>query len=157
MLKLKLWYFGHLMHQERPWCWERMKAGGEGDDRERDGWMASPTQWTWVWASSGRWWRTGKLGVLQSMGPQRVRHNRAIEQYTWKVIRDLSVPKRKQIVILRYDTGVSYHCGGDPFTMYDCSKLTYCLLSAYTMLCQLCPQSWKKNKNFYNSIVKSPI
>ena len=45
-------------HWERPWCWERLKAGGEGDDRGWDGWMASPTQWTWVWASSGRRWRT---------------------------------------------------------------------------------------------------
>ena len=51
------------------WCWERLKA--EGDDRGRDGWMASPTQRTWVWTSSGRWWRTGKPGILQSMGSQR--------------------------------------------------------------------------------------
>ena len=48
--------------------WERLKAGGEGDDRGWDGWMASPTRCTWVWASSGRWWWTGKPGVLQSMG-----------------------------------------------------------------------------------------
>ena len=64
----------------RPWCWERLKAGGEGDDRGWDGWMASLTQWTWVWASSGRWWRTGKPGVLQPMGSQRVRHDWATEQ-----------------------------------------------------------------------------
>ena len=50
-----------------------MKAGGEGDDRGRDGWMASPARWTWVWASSGSWWWTGRPGVLQSMGSQRVR------------------------------------------------------------------------------------
>ena len=71
MLKLKLQCFGHLMQRtdslEIPWCWERLKAGGEGDNRGWDGWMASPIQWTWVWASSGRWWRTGKPGVLQSM------------------------------------------------------------------------------------------
>ena len=53
-------------------CWERLKARGEGVDRGWDGWMASPTQWTWVWESSGRWWRTGKHGVLQPMGSQRV-------------------------------------------------------------------------------------
>ena len=63
----------------KDWCWERLKAGGVGDDRERDGWMASPTPWTWVSASSGRWWRTGKPGVLQSMGSQRVRHDWAPE------------------------------------------------------------------------------
>ena len=59
-----------LTHWKRPWCWERLKAGGERDNRRWDGWMASPTQWTWVWANSGRWWRTGKAGVLQSMGLQ---------------------------------------------------------------------------------------
>ena len=47
-----------------PWCWERVKAGGEGDDRGWDGWMASLTQWTWVWANPRSWWWTGKLGVL---------------------------------------------------------------------------------------------
>ena len=55
--------------------WGRLRAGGEGDKRGWDGWMASPTQWTWVWADSGRWWWTGKPGVLQSMGSQRVRHD----------------------------------------------------------------------------------
>ena len=63
----------------RPWCWERLKAGGEGDGRGWDGWVASPTQWTWVLASSGSWWRTGKLGVLQSMESQRVGHDQATE------------------------------------------------------------------------------
>ena len=57
-------------HCKRPWCWERLKAGGEGDDRGWDGWMAPPTQWTWVWANYGRSWRTGKPGVLLSMGSQ---------------------------------------------------------------------------------------
>ena len=45
-----------LSHWKRPWCWERLKVGGEGDDRGWDGWMASPTWWTWVWSSSGSWW-----------------------------------------------------------------------------------------------------
>ena len=64
-----------LTHWKRPWCWERLRAGGEGDDTGWDGWMASPTQWTWVWVSSGSWWWTGKPSVLQSMGSQRVRHD----------------------------------------------------------------------------------
>ena len=76
---LKLQYLAtwckELTHWKRPWCWERLKAGGEGENREWDGWMASPTQWTWVWASSGSWWRTGKPGMLQSMGSQRVGHD----------------------------------------------------------------------------------
>ena len=54
----------------KDWCWERLKAGGEGDDRGWDGWIASPTQGTWVWASSRSWWWTGKPGVLWSMGSQ---------------------------------------------------------------------------------------
>ena len=83
MLKLKLRYFGHwckdLTHLKRPWCWERLKVGGEGNDRGWDGWMASLTQWTWVWVNSGSWWWTGRPGVLQSMGSQRVRHDWATE------------------------------------------------------------------------------
>ena len=57
---------------KRPWCWERLKAGGEGDDSGWDGWKASLTQWTWVWVDSCSWWWTGRPGVLQSMGSQRV-------------------------------------------------------------------------------------
>ena len=68
-----------LTHLKRPWCWERLKAGGEGEDRGWDGWMASLTLWTWVWASSGSWWWTWKLGVLQSMGLQIIRHDWATE------------------------------------------------------------------------------
>ena len=64
---------------KRPWCWERLMAGGEGDDRGWDGWMASPTQWTWVWVDSGSWWWTGRPGVLRFMGLQRVRHDWATE------------------------------------------------------------------------------
>ena len=54
-----------LTHLKRPWFWERLKAGGEGDDREWEGWMALPTRWTWTWASSGSWWWPGKPGMLQ--------------------------------------------------------------------------------------------
>ena len=75
-----------LTHLKIPWCRERLKAGGEGDDRGWDGWMASPTQWTWVWVSSWSWWWTGKPGVLQSMGSQRVRHDWATElNWRWKL------------------------------------------------------------------------
>ena len=67
MLKLKLQYFSHrfkeLTQWKRPWCWERLKVKGEGDDRGWDGWMASPTWWRWVWVSSGSWWWTGRPGI----------------------------------------------------------------------------------------------
>ena len=64
-----------LTHWKRPWCWEWLKTGGEGDDRGWDGWMASLTRWTWVWVNSWSWWWTGKPGMLQSLGSQRVRHD----------------------------------------------------------------------------------
>ena len=88
MLKLKLQYFGHLMRKltylKRPWCWERLKAGGEGDDKGWDGWMASLTLWTWVWASSRSWWWTGKPGVLQSLRSQRTGHD-WVTELNWSV------------------------------------------------------------------------
>ena len=68
-----------LTHFKRPWCWERSRAGGEGDDRGWDGWMAPLTQWAWVWVNSGSWWWTGRPGVLRFMGSQRVGHDWATE------------------------------------------------------------------------------
>ena len=68
-----------LTHLKRPWCWERLKAGGERDDRGWDGWMASVTQWTWVWVNSRSWRWTGRPSVLQSMGLQRVGHDGVTE------------------------------------------------------------------------------
>ena len=62
-----------LTHWKKPWCWEGLRAGGEGDDRGWDGWMASLTRWTWVWVNSGSLWWTGRPGVLRFMGSQRVR------------------------------------------------------------------------------------
>ena len=72
MLKLKLHTLAtwceELTHWKRPWCWERLKAGREGEDRGWDGWMASPTQWTWIGVGSGSWCWTERPGVLQFMG-----------------------------------------------------------------------------------------
>ena len=115
MLKLKLQYFDLLMqradsHWKRPWCWERETAGGEGDGRGQDGWMASLTQWTWVWASSWRWWRPGKPSVLQSMGSQIVRRDRATEQ---QQIAYLSSPHTRARA--RTHTHTHTHTGGWKF------------------------------------------
>ena len=71
--------FEELTHWKRPWCREWLGVGGEGDDRGWNGWMASPTWWTRVWVNSGSWWWTGRPGVLQFMGSQRVGHNWATE------------------------------------------------------------------------------
>ena len=68
---------------KRLWCWEGLGSGEEGDNRGWDGWMASPTRWTWVWVNSGSWWWTGRPGVLQFMGSQRVGHDWATE-LTWR-------------------------------------------------------------------------
>ena len=79
MLKLKLQYFGHLMRRadslEKTLMLERLRAGGEGEDRGWGGWMASLTQWAWVWVDSGNWWWTGRTGMLWFMGSQRFGHN----------------------------------------------------------------------------------
>ena len=75
---LATWY-EELTHLKGSWCWERLRAGGEGDDRWWDGWMASLTQWTLVWVDSGSWWWTGRPGVLRFMGLQRVGHDWATE------------------------------------------------------------------------------
>ena len=77
MLKLKLQYFGHLMG--RTDSFEKILKAGEGDNRGRDGWMASRTQWIWVWVNSKCWWWTKRPSMLQSMGSQRVRHDWATE------------------------------------------------------------------------------
>ena len=87
MLKLKLntlaTWCKELPHWKRPWCWERLKAGREGDNRGWDGWMASPTQWIWVWVNSINWWWTGRPGMLQSMGLQRVGHD-WVTELNWR-------------------------------------------------------------------------
>ena len=83
MLKLELQYFGNLMRRTDPLKKTlrlgKIEGGREGDDRGWDGWMASPTEWTWVWVSSGCWWWTGKPSVLQSLGSQKVGHDWATE------------------------------------------------------------------------------
>ena len=82
--------FEELTHWKRLWCWEGLGAGGKGDDRGWDGWMATLTRCTWVWVNSGSWWWTGRPGVLQFMGSQRVRHDWATELI--KVTRAIDFP-----------------------------------------------------------------
>ena len=90
MLKLKLQYFSHLMQRtdslEKALMMGKIECGKRRGDRGWDGWMASPTQWTWVWVNSGSWWLTGRPNVLQAMGSQRVRHNWATE-LNWRLWR----------------------------------------------------------------------
>ena len=88
VLMLKLQYLGHLMWradslEKTLWYWDWLRAGKEGNGRGWDGWMASLTQWTCVWISSGSWWWTGRPAVLQSMRSQRVRPDWATELFDW--------------------------------------------------------------------------
>ena len=77
-----------LTHWKIPWCWEGLGAGGEGDDRGWDSWMASPTWWTWVWVDSGSWWWTGRPGVLQFLGLQRVGHD-WVTELNWTEVKQV--------------------------------------------------------------------
>ena len=97
-----------LTHWKSLWCWEGLGAGGEGDDRGWDGWMASLTRWTWVWVNSGSWWWTGRPGILRFMGLQRVGHDWATD-LIWS---DLGLPCRAPafsslVVVSRLLTGAA--------------------------------------------------
>ena len=105
MVKLKLQYFGHLMWRlhslEKTLCWEGLGAGGEGDSKRWDGWVASPTWWTWIWVNSGSWWWTGRPGLLQFMGSQRVGHDWGIK-LNWTESNTSSGMEKLKVILLNY-------------------------------------------------------
>ena len=105
MFKLKLQYFGHLVWRvdslEKTLMLEGLGAGGKGDDRGWDGWMTSPTRWTWVWVNSGSWWWTGRPDVLQFMGSQRVGHDWATE-LNWNEVHILPKGRNPSKINLRF-------------------------------------------------------
>ena len=113
MLTMKCQFFGHLMRKadsmERLWCWASFRAGGVGDDRGWDDWMASPTQWSWVLANPGKWWSTEKPGVLQSMGSQRVRYNWVTEQQHFPIEHIVSHPQVSPMVDLEWNRSEKTH------------------------------------------------
>ena len=86
------------------WCWEGLGAGGDGDDRGWDGWMASPTWWTWVWVNTGSWWWIGRPGALWFMGSQRVRHDWATE-LNWTELNWIEI---QHFISLRYTICISF-------------------------------------------------
>ena len=102
-----------LTHLKRPWCWERLKAGGEGDNGGWDGWMASLTWWTWIWASSWTWWRTGKPGMLQSIGLQRVRHD-WVTELSWTPSMCVLVRFSSEMFREGNGTSLQYSCLENP-------------------------------------------
>ena len=119
-------------HGKRPWswCWEGLGAGREGDDRGWDGWMASPTRWTWVWVNSMSWWWTGKPGVLQFMGSQRVGHNWATEQNWTETFLSVQFSNIKYIHVIVQPSlpcflKLCVFCAQSCLTLYDCSLLGF--------------------------------
>ena len=109
MLKLKLQYFGYLMQRTNPLVKTLIMGkieAGEGDDRRWDGWIASPTWWTWIWVGSRSWWWAGKPGVMQSVGLQRVRH----DWLNWTVV----------IYIQQYKSKWKYYCLFTHFFVHPC-------------------------------------
>ena len=88
-----------LTHWKSLWCWEGLGAGGEGDNRGWDGWMASLTRWTWVWVNSGIWWWTGRPGVLWFMGSQRVGHDWVTELNWMYVLGQMLTPDAKTWIL----------------------------------------------------------
>ena len=99
-----------LTRWKRPWCWERLKAGREWDDRGWDSRMASPIRWTWVWVSSGCWWWIGKPGMLQSMGSQKVGHDWATDlnwTYPSEGRQNKNHNHRKLIKVITWTTAMS--------------------------------------------------
>ena len=118
MLKLKLQYFSHLIWRTDSLEKTLMlgKAGGEGDDRGQDGWMASLIQWTWVWASSVGWWRIGKPGMLQSMGLQRVVHDWASEQPPPVILHSETLGNFTTLIFLIY-SGIMFKNSSIPIVL----------------------------------------
>ena len=112
-----------LTHWKKLWCWEGLGAGGEGDDRGWDGWMASLTRWTWVWVNSGSWWWTGRSGMLWFMGSQRVGHDWAIEM-NWT---ELNIDHGQQ----RKNLGTSQIFPSAPLS--PLFRTLLCLPSSYTL------------------------
>ena len=111
-----------LTHRKRPWCWERLKAGGEGDDKGWDGWRASPTQLTWVCANSGRWWRTWKPGCCSPWGSKELDMTERLNWTDWTERRKVQ-PLRKTIwlFLIEFNTHVAYD-PVSPFSQYWSKK-----------------------------------
>ena len=120
-----------LTHWKRLWCWEGLGAEGEGDDPGWDGWLASPTQWTWVWVNSGSWWWTGRPGVLQFMGSQRVGHDWETELNWTEVFCKKSKTKQNKKTTHTKKTNLSYLAVPLPkFLLHNSYTTSIALLSS---------------------------
>ena len=95
-------WWEELTHWKKLCCWESLKVGEEGEDMGWDGWMTSSARWTWVWASSGSWWWTGRLGMLQSMGLRRVGHNWVTELNWTDSSKMLRIQEQDYIILVEF-------------------------------------------------------
>ena len=118
-----------LTHWKRPWCHEWLVAGGEGDDRGWDGWVASPTRWPWVWVDSGSWWWIGRPGVLQFMGSQRVRHD-------W--VTELNWTEHQLIQQVYNENPLSAKLGSKSPSSYKRSRKEALIRHCLKWICTLC-------------------
>ena len=130
-----------LIYWIRPWCWERLKAGGEGSNRGWDGWMVSPDEWAWVWASSGRWWRTGNTG----MGSQTVGHDLVAEQ---SIYCGPQAPLSMEFSRQEYWSGLHllfqgiFLTQGSNTCLLHCRQIPYCLSHQETQLSIYLDSKW---------------
>ena len=131
-----------LTHWRRLWCWEGLGAGGEGDDRGWDGWMASLTRWTWVWVNSGSWWWTGRPGVLWFMGSRRVGHDWVTELNWLNFVKDCNWSWQKVMLLAKQGL----------IAMWDSCIATrprHCRCQLYRLgNKRLCPRVWYKRCKF---------
>ena len=115
-------------------CWERLGAGGEGDNRGWDGWMASLTWWTWVWVNSGRWWWTVRPGMLRFKGSQRVGHDWVTELNWWYIIKNLGLQWPPSVL-----TSLSKYCLFNWLLLYTylpCAFLIFpnCIIGPFRLM-----------------------
>ena len=135
---VKSWLIG------KDWCWEGLGTGGEGDDRGWDGLMASLTWWTWVWVNSRSWWWTGRPGVLQFMGSQRVGHNWATElnwteSFSSWSLRDFALFK---CILICLTTNITTNCCS---CQKHLNRFCYCYLSNKEQFAIFPNSQWSRN------------
>ena len=131
---------------ERPWCWERLKVGGEGDKRGWDGWMASSTQWTWVWASSGSWWWTGLYRASPSLAEKNIINLISLLTIWWCPCVESSLVLLEEGFAMTspfsWQNSISLSC----FILYSKVKsacYSRCFLTSY--FSSICQQAWTIN------------